>query len=377
MNEGMIKKDYTFSLIRLVALILIIFCHIFEKVGANQGKDYLVITGNLFSVGVQVFLILSGYLYGSRKNIFEKIGRWDFIIKNTKKVLLNYYIYLILFAIPVYYVLKPESITGQSLWKVLTFSGTIKGINHFWYIPYIIACYIFTPMIFDLKEKVCEKINTKYRNSVKRCHFTFSYIINLILILLVLAVVSRAFRVYFSPAWIGCYIIGFFLPEILTNKRSKKLIFSTVVIMIISIILNIIKYYVRYIWRPQFEAKDWRYIFCTYYIEWSRVFFGLALFLSIMLIGNYIFRVKGVEKCKFLDWTDKYSFDIYIVHMIYIKGVLSLLKLTSSVFINLVIIIFVILSSAVALNYICKIVRKMPDFIKNYKQALGEVHPNE
>ena len=339
------NREYRFSCIRLIALLLVIFCHTFEQNGCNLGDNKLVVLGNYSSVGVQVFLILSGYLYGRRKNMFEKIGRTEFVLKNIKKILLDYYVYLALFALPVIYILQPENITRDSIWRVVTFSGIIWGIDHLWYIPYIIACYAFTPAIYDIK-KWCQ--NKKY-------------IISLMLFLILLCIVNRAFGVYFSPAWIGAYIIGFFLPNIVENIEKKKLLFINMILVIISIGLNIFKYYVRYIFQPSLQQDDTRQLFCSQYIEWSRVFFALTIFLTVYAIEEKNIHHKFK---KILDWVDKYSYDIYIVHMIYIKGCLSLLNITSDIYINIFIMVIVVLGSAILLNWFCEMIKKYCSFKK-------------
>ena len=342
------SREYRFSLIRLTALLLVIFCHMFEQIGSNLGYNRLVVLGNYSSVGVQVFLILSGYLYGRRKNMFEKIGRTEFCVKNVKKILLDYYVYLIIFALPVIYILQPENITRDSIWRVATFSGIIWGIDHLWYIPYIIACYVFTPIIYDVKEW-CE--NKKY-------------VMTLVLLLILLCIVNRAFGVYFSPAWIGAYIIGFFLPNIVEKLEKKKLLLINIIFMTISMGLNIVKYYVRYIIQPSLPQDDIKNLFCSQYIEWSRVFFALTIFLLIFEIGGHIQdKFKNI-----LDWVDRYAYDIYIVHMIYVKGCLSLLTITKNIFINIFIMVMAILGSAILLNWCCEMIKKCYSFKKEVKK---------
>lgn len=141
-------KDYKLSLIRLIATILIINCHLLEYIGFNLNYGQVIgIVGNYMAVGVPIFFILSGYLYGNKK---LEIKRIDFIVRNEKKILLKYYIYFFVFVIPVYILFAPQVITIKSLIGMLTISHYINGIHHFWFIPYIVLCYFMTPY---LKEK--------------------------------------------------------------------------------------------------------------------------------------------------------------------------------------------------------------------------------
>ena len=148
------NKDYTFSIIRLIAILLIVFCHTFEVIGSQgYGKHYGII-GNYMSVGVQIFLLLSGYLYGMRDKLFEYKTRFCFEVQNFKKILFEYYVYLIFVAIPIYLILKPDVISFKSIFATLTFSGFWVGIHHFWFIPYILLCYLLIPILTELKSYI-------------------------------------------------------------------------------------------------------------------------------------------------------------------------------------------------------------------------------
>lgn len=121
------KKDYSLSLIRFCAMIMIIFCHTFEWIGYTLGySSSLGVVGNYLAAGVQVFLILSGYLYG-KQILFENESRIEFVFRNFKKILLDYYFYLFLVIIPVYYFRRPESIDPASIFGFITCSGQVGG----------------------------------------------------------------------------------------------------------------------------------------------------------------------------------------------------------------------------------------------------------
>ena len=75
--------DFSLSLIRLYSLLLIIICHMMQY--------YNFVLAWWFNVGVQIFLCLSGYLYGQR--IIEKPV--DFLHQRLEKILPPYYLTLI------------------------------------------------------------------------------------------------------------------------------------------------------------------------------------------------------------------------------------------------------------------------------------------
>ena len=122
------SKDYAISLTRFVALMLVVFCHTFEWIGYTLNESMkLGIIGNYCAVGVQIFLIISGYLYGSKSDLFYENGRIEFIISNFKKILLDYYIYVLIVIIPIYFFLQPGTINLANIFRLMTCSGVIGG----------------------------------------------------------------------------------------------------------------------------------------------------------------------------------------------------------------------------------------------------------
>jgi peptidoglycan/LPS O-acetylase OafA/YrhL len=73
-------RNSVISLIRLLSMLMIISCHIMQY--------YDLELAWWFNVGVQIFLCISGFLYG-QKNIDNVT---DFYNKRLKKILIPYYV---------------------------------------------------------------------------------------------------------------------------------------------------------------------------------------------------------------------------------------------------------------------------------------------
>ena len=213
MTTTMIEKgkDYAFSMVRLIATLMIIFCHTFQIIGLTlKYSKILGGIGDFLSVGVQVFLLMSGLLYGSRNDLFEKEQPLHFFFRNCKKILLDYYLYSLLVIFPVYSILDWQGLytfCGR-LFRILTFSnGLFWGVHHLWFIPYIILCYLITPFLYDIRKLAKTKLE-------------------LWLILFSLIIISEIFRVayksYFIATWINCYVFGFFMPNSSTAGQRKR-----------------------------------------------------------------------------------------------------------------------------------------------------------
>ena len=349
------EKDYSISLLRMLAVISIIFCHSFEyssSIFVDKGW-ILESIGNYLANGVQVFLIISGYLYGNRKNNIERFEenlfvnsktRIRFLIKNSLKILKDYWIYCILVIFPVYSFKEPLVLTKRKIIEVLITSDTISGVHHLWFIPYILFCYFLTPYLFDIKEYL--------KNKSKK-----SFIKGLIFVLFIIMIFSYFFKFYFIPEWICCYIIGFFMTDIINNLSYSEKRILKIFILFSFIILNILRYYSNYI-NPNFFSTEIT-VRVTYL---SQVFFAIVAF-------SIIYKVKVLSKKlkKILDFSDKYSYDIYLAHMIYVKGALSVMFLTNVLILNYIIGLFLSVVSGIILYHICREFEKLISLKKESK----------
>lgn len=329
-------KDYAISTLRLLALLLVIGCHYFEWLGSNlegQPKIFRII-GNSSSVGVQVFLLISGFLYG-RKDLFkESTFRVNFVLKNFWKILKDYYIHYLLVTIPVCMLLESWHLTRDAIWGVITAWRTMGREVQLWFIPYILFCYLITPMLYDIRNWMIEK---------KQIYLFFVFI-SLVEILLL------SYQSYFIPAWICCYIIGYFLPSFdKFNFKYFKMKYYWI-LAVPCLVLNIIKLYLKYFLELTLEGL--KGVIYTEFINWTRVMLAVTIFSG----GYYVIRkyVEIESKNKFLDLADKFSYDIYISHMIFVKGMLTTVFLTSNMMVNFFITMFAIVSSGIILYYICR-----------------------
>lgn len=221
----------------------------------------------------------------------------------------------------------------------------VNGIHHFWYIPYILFCYLITPLLYDFREYIREKKFIKFRTIT----------IYSILGIIVFQILFKAFHIYFNLAWVLCYITGFFLYDFVSSLSKKTLFFTTFFIFIISIILNYYKYAIRYLVLPR--ASNLTKTFCLYYIDYSRIFLAISIFLVFWFIGkNFIKKVPDLV-LKILNFTDKYTYNIYIVHMIYIKGIFTLVNKTEYIALNFLIVITVSTISGILLNKASKFLK--------------------
>lgn len=319
-------KNYTISLLRFMAMIFIVLCHFLQYYG-NELAWW-------FYVGVQMFFCISGFLYAT-KRIKSPV---DFICKNLKKILIPYYCFLIPVII-LYFFFAKETISVNDVIGALLSSGTISGIKHLWFIPYILFCYIITPYLQAIADKM---LQTKW----------FVYLGMFFLLVLCGQILSNAFNSYFVFSRIFCYLFGYFASIFLQKYESKLFNLLVWILTVATIMLNALRIYCKYI--VDFSFKGF-YLFEQY----SHSLLGISIvFLSLILI-------KNVKKNKILDLSDKYSFYVYIVHQLFILSSFNLLTITKMPALNCCITVVVILFTAALLKFISDIITRCYNRVLN------------
>lgn len=316
-------RNYTISLLRFMAMTFIVLCHFLQYYG-NELAWW-------FNVGVQMFFCISGFLY-AKKQITSPI---DFICKNFKKILIPYYCFLIP-TIILYFIFAEELITKYDAFSALLCSGTIVGIKHLWFIAYILFCYILTPLLQALTDKMRK---TKW----------YIYLGILFGLLMCGQLLSRSFGSFFLFSRIFCYVFGFFASVFLQEYKSKLFILLTGTITFIAILLNVLRIYCKYITSYNPDSSF------DLFEQYSHSFFGISI------VFVFLITVKSIKKNKLLDLSDKFSFYIYIVHQLFIFSPFSPLKIIKIPVLNCFISIIAILICAVILKLLSDVVTRCFD----------------
>ena len=314
------SRNEAISFIRLLSLLMIISCHIMQY--------YDIELAWWFNVGVQIFLCISGFLYG-QKNINNTT---DFYNKRLKKILIPYYLVFIPFGM-IEFIFARDVFDIKDFAKGLVLYSTIEGAGHLWFIPTILMCYFITPLLQDYRDK--------YITDKKA-------IVNFFMVgIITTSVVIQGFT-NFTPAWICCYVIGYVLG---INKKNGYIGEKTLVLItgIIAIAGNAIQIYCDYIANIDFTG------FGTIK-NYNHVMLGVFIFMLLKLVFEGI-DLTGIGKL--LNLSDEYSFEMYLVHQLLILGPFSLLALTGNVMVNILIMLFSICTLTLLLKKVEKAVNRM------------------
>ena len=329
------KYDQSVSLIRFIATIFIVTCHIMQYLDIELAW--------WFNVGVQMFLCMSGFLYGRRGIIENDV---DFYLKNAKKILIDYYM-VIVFVILLHAVFIPEYLSVSAVYRAFLTSATLAGGQHLWYISYCLLCYLITPFL------------SRYFATDKNNQLVKRFLVLSILTVLVM----KVFFYSFNHAWIICYIIGFFLGKISKNEKRRLYVNISWIIVAGAIIFNAIQIVQDYIVHVTLSDRlaSWYISFCDY----AHVALGVSLFVGLRFIFSALFA-KGTHETlkKLCAYSDKYSYDVYLVHQFVILGPLSLMSFTGSLGINIALILVIIAVSAGIVHFLSTCIRNQQERCK-------------
>ena len=291
------------SYIRLVATLMIVLCHLLQYYG-NRFAYF-------FNVGVQIFFLVSGFLYGTKDVSFSV----DWFKRRFIKIATPYYI--LVFTVSVIYLLFARAdFSWNEFIRVLTFTGDMKGIEHLWFVPYILFCYLITPYL-------------KAFSSVSKG--------GVILSILLYNIIGVLTPFQFHVPEVDCYIFGFIMANRFQQSGWKKeLNILCVLSLVLSIAMNLFRLYARMIMHAVWVEGKAFYWFELY----SHMMMGLALF-TLMLICFDNLKDNSV-----LNLSDKYSYEVYLVHHLFLLSPVAILQLPFNPIVNCILSITAIVVTA-------------------------------
>lgn len=301
------------SNIRVMAMILIVSCHITQ--GYNQQIAFIL------NVGVQLFFLISGFLYGK----VEIPSAMDFYKKRIVKIYIPFIIVVLFFAgIYTFFGIEHVSL-GQLIpyaFNLQTFAKPIEGFNHMWFLSVIMICYLITPIA---------KFLLKNRPSL------------FISLLLLTSVVEFVFvqKMYSMAAWIVLYLFGMCIG-----------CFDTKLVNLITTIISGGGLAILMVFFQWSRLTDPIWAHYSVWLHCVLAIFLFAVLYSILAKIDFKF-----PKC--LQFVNNISYEVYLVHHILILGPLSLLFVTSSETINILLILIITFVLSYALNQLMNLIKRV------------------
>ena len=305
------NKDVSIQMVRIIAMFSIILCHLVQELNNTD----IAKMGQFFNVGVYIFLLLSGWLYGGKE--IRDTREWLF--ERAKRVLLPMWIFMIfLFGIYCFqgtmkWVYIPIYLTNTQYWI-----GQVEGGAHLWFISVIFLCYLMVPLLQKIKN-------------------------NLIIIILGM-VISGYILCYLNHTmgmtilYASIFAIGYWIK--IQNVKVEwqfTIVFIGLALIIRLISRKILDGTVLY---------DCLLVYVTH---------------TVLAIGLFFFerQILRIKSNKIINWLDDMSYFIYITHYMFMVGPIRTMGLTDSLLTNIAITIVASFSIAIALQMIyTRIVQK-------------------
>lgn len=315
------KKDFVIQITRIVAMFMIIICHLIQG-----GNKYIRMTAQFFNVGVFVFIFISGYLYGVKE--IKNPKKW--LVDRFFKIMIPVYIFMIfIFGLQIFVLHNFEmKYIFIYLFDLQFVFGGVLGAQHLWFLTVIMICYIITPILYKNKEKLLKNYKI------------------ILLVIAILAVLLSFVRQEIGRTFM--YILLYVSAYVYRNtKKDKK---KSKILLVISIItIFAIRIVARMFW-------DGTVFYDTIIVCFTQILLAYNIYWFL----NEIFKDIEIKNNDIINHLDTISYYVYITHMIFMTGPVRTMGMTANILVNSVI--------SVGLTWITGVVLyKLTNFIFNLK----------
>lgn len=288
---------------------LIVACHFLQAYGYTIAF--------LLNVGVQIFFLTSGFLYGK----IDITNPSEFYKKRLTRIYIPY-------ALVVATVLIMQSLLG--MWQfnmrdvviyALNLQGfvstSVAGLNHLWFLSVLMICYLLVPWLQRfLNHKPWLLVGGVIAASL--LEFLFVQ------------------KIYSTCAWIVLFIAGM----VYGKYESPKVCLCVVAGSVVLLVGMLPFFHLNHLTDP-----NW-----AHYCVWFHCVLAVFIFAAIYYLLPKVISVQA--ELPVLKQADKISYEVYLVHNPLILGPLALLTITPYTGLN----IAIILITTFALAYVCKYV---------------------
>lgn len=277
------------SYLRIFGTVSILFCHIVQI----NDNPYVALTAQVFNIGVQLFMVISGFCFGLQGEITQ-IKKW--YLKRIRRIYIPYEIFLAVLFI-IYIIRCREIVVKDWVFYILGMHSShfdILGADHTWFVTALIMCYIFTPAISKWCTKI-EKISKKFK-VVSVLAFALFY-------LLICFNPYEAVFVVFSPLFFyaSAYFLGRNYQHI--SEKARLIPYALIGILLAGISRVLLKFV--------FDST----------MFYSRFIVSLTQYIiafSILLLFSRVFR--NAKNGKLVKAATSVCFEIYLCHYMFIMG---------------------------------------------------------
>ena len=286
-------KNNAVSIVRVTGMLMIIACHLSSWAGITS-------LAQILNVGVELFLIISGFLYAKKDISSPK----QFIMSRWIKICLPLYL-LIIVLLPANLYTNADTSLLSLLFYALNLQGlrsvlvnvpnpVLNGAGHLWFLTIIMICYLLLIPVKRLE-------SNSFWNNRKSVILSF-----IVLIILDIALIFAGVQIgYFI-----CYFLGYVIGKTEVKINPLRLGLMTVAMVIAMGVRFIGKHYLDNTVFYNHGIANLTHIVLALWI------YSIIQFFSVKH-DAIAARITSGKAWKYLE---EYSFYIYIVHYPFLVG---------------------------------------------------------
>lgn len=276
--------------IRVIGTVLILLCHLTQQ----NVNPYIQKMSQFFNIGVPIFFILSGFLFGINPKGIKEWKGW--YVRRIKRIYIPYEIFIVILAV-IYFLQGLNVFTKDWLLLVIGAQGSnvgVWGAEQTWFISALLLCYLFTPLISWL--------------IVKNEYIKIIMLVTVIGLPVLLSLLKAVWAfTLFTP--IVEYLIAFWI-----GRNIDKINFSLKYVLCAASLLVF-----------SFSIRILAKVICDGSILYDRliVFYThmIAAFCLCYIISSLC---QNIKVYKVINWFSNISFEIYLFHYMFTVGPVSL-----------------------------------------------------
>lgn len=331
-------SDRNIRFIRALAVVMIFTCHILEGYGSFLAW--------WLNAGVQVFLFTSGFLFGRRA-----VVNWrEWFTRRLGRILPAYYLLILLVALLEAGLFKQRGIGREllaSLCCVQDFLNLrLPGCDHLWFITLILVCYLTVPLLQSLRDGVKSPVGG-----------ALIFFVGLPLAFY-LAYKAFPFMSYPYVANLTTFAWGYYCASQLERLESteglRQLLWALPTLAVLLLAgRGVLEYY------QLTELGALHFVYFKLLLPWGKLVLAAALFL-----GLYLHPWK-TGAGRIVGFIDRYAYEIYLTHHLFIFGSFSMLRLVRPRAIDILLIAALTMISAVGLSRTCEVLASLLDWFRS------------
>lgn len=304
--------------LRVFAMLLIVLCHL----SSESTNGIILKMAQFFNVGVEIFFLISGYLFGL-KIISGEYKKWYW--KRAKRIFPSYYLFLMILFL-IYLIKGMEVDVIHWIIQLINLQGSeiyVHGAEHLWFLTVLMFCYIITPILDLLRQKISPKQGVLLFGG---------------------CVLAQVIMTYFVYQQLGIYMlkINIFIFAYICGANHTKLS-NMKHKMLTGCILGSVGVCGRLLGRFLVDES----------VLYNVMIVGITqsmLAVALLLLFMQLFRQKKLGKG--LTFLDNVSYEIYLVHYMFIVGPVSLMGSTGNFVLDAGIVIVVSVAAASGVHFV-------------------------